>query len=69
MWRMQPSGGEEVRGAESRRTWRGFERSHLKPDREIVLGSAWPLPPDEKALIGDLTEDEDHLFLTAILSA
>jgi len=27
------------------------------------------LPPDEDALISDLTEDEDHLFLAAVLDA
>jgi hypothetical protein len=41
----------------------------LERDREEVLDAARPLPPDEETLIGDLTEDEDRLFLAAILSA
>jgi hypothetical protein len=28
-----------------------------------------PLPPDEDVLIDDLTEDEDRLFLAAVLEA
>jgi len=27
------------------------------------------MPPDEDVLIDDLTEDEDHLFLAAVLDA
>jgi hypothetical protein len=34
-----------------------------------VLDAARPLPPDEEVLIGDLTEEEDRLFLEAIMSA
>jgi hypothetical protein len=34
-----------------------------------VLDAAKPLPPDEDAVIGDLSEDEDRIFLTAILNA
>ena len=41
----------------------------LERDREEVLNAARPLPPDEEVLIGDLTEDEDRLFLEAIMSA
>ena len=40
----------------------------LERGREEVLNAARPLPPDEEVLIGDLTEDEDRLFLEAILS-
>ena len=38
-------------------------------DKDDVLAAARPLPPDENALIGDLTEDEDRLFLAAVLDA
>lgn len=41
----------------------------LERDRKIVLDAARPLPPHEEALIDDLTEDEDRLFLTAVLNA
>jgi hypothetical protein len=34
-----------------------------------VLDAARPLPPDEDVLISDITEDEDRLVLTAVLSA
>ena len=37
--------------------------------RDTVLAAARPLPPDEDALISDLTEDEDCLFLAAVLDA
>jgi hypothetical protein len=38
-------------------------------DRNDVLGAARPLPPDADVLIDNLTEDEDRLFLAAILEA
>ena len=38
-------------------------------DRNDVLSAARPLPPDADVLIDDLTEDEDRLFLAAILDA
>jgi hypothetical protein len=41
----------------------------LERDRNDVLDAARPLPPDAGVLIEDLTEDEDHLFLTARLEA
>jgi hypothetical protein len=34
-----------------------------------VLDAARPLPPDEDVLINDLTEDEDRLFLAAVVNA
>jgi hypothetical protein len=37
--------------------------------REAVLNAARPLPPNEDSLIGDLTEDEDRLFLDGVLEA
>ena len=40
----------------------------LERGREQVLNAARPLPPDEEVLIGDLTEEEDRLFLEAIMS-
>ncbi|HXP20302.1 MAG TPA: hypothetical protein VN840_11720 [Streptosporangiaceae bacterium] len=44
----------------------GVTRERAKGD---VLAAAHPLPPDEEVLIDDLTEDEDHLFLAAVLEA
>ena len=41
----------------------------LERDRNDVLDAARPLTPDADVLIDDLTEDEDRLFLTAILEA
>jgi hypothetical protein len=41
----------------------------LERDRNDVLDAARPLPPDADVLIDDLTEDEDRLFLAAILEA
>jgi len=37
--------------------------------RDDVLAAARPLPPDDDALIDDLTEDEDRLFVAAVLDA
>jgi len=37
--------------------------------RDDVLAAAQPLPPDKDVLIDDLTEDEDRLFLAAVLEA
>jgi hypothetical protein len=52
----------EVHRAESKGTT-------LERDRNDVLDAARPLPPDADVLINDLTEDEDRLFLAAILEA
>jgi hypothetical protein len=41
----------------------------LERDRNDVLDAARPPPPDADVLIDDLTEDEDRLFLAAILEA
>ena len=41
----------------------------LEHDRNDVLDAARPLPPDADVLIDDLTEDEDRIFLAAILEA
>ena len=41
----------------------------LERGRSDVLDSARPLPPDGDVVIDDLTEDEDRLFLAAILEA
>lgn len=38
-------------------------------DKGDVLAAARPLPPDEDVLIADLTEDEDRIFLAAVLDA
>jgi hypothetical protein len=41
----------------------------LERDRDDVLDAAKPLPSGEDALIDDLSDDEDRLFLAAILDA
>ena len=41
----------------------------LERDKHDVLDAARPLPPDEDVMIGGITEDEDRLFLAAILDA
>ena len=41
----------------------------LERDRDDVLDTARPLPSGEDALIADLSEDEDRIFLTAVLDA
>ena len=41
----------------------------LERSREDVLGAARPLPPDEDVVIRDLSEEEDRLFLGAILDS
>jgi hypothetical protein len=45
------------------------EGANLERSREDVLRAARPLPPDDEVLIEDLTEDEDRIFLDAILNA
>lgn len=37
--------------------------------RDDVLAAARPLPPDKDALMSDLTEDEDRLFIATVLDA
>ena len=39
----------------------------LERDKCDVLDAARPLPPDEDVMIGDLTQDEDRLFIAAML--
>jgi hypothetical protein len=39
----------------------------LERDKRDVLDAARPLPPDEDVMIGDLTQDEDRLFIATIL--
>jgi hypothetical protein len=41
----------------------------LERDKHDVLEAARPLPPDEDMMIAGITEDEDRLFLAAILDA
>ncbi len=41
----------------------------LERDRTEVLEAARPLPPDEEAIIADLTEEEDRVFIAAIMGA
>ncbi len=52
----------EARGSDSA----GPSRERTRDD---VLAAARPLPPDEDALMSDLTEDEDRLFIAAVLDA
>jgi hypothetical protein len=47
----------------------GSSGTTLERDREEVLAAARPLPPDEEAVIADLTEEEDRLFIEAIMGA
>jgi len=44
----------------------GLSRERGKDD---VLAAARPLPPDEDVLIDGLTDDEDRLFIAAVLDA
>jgi len=41
----------------------------LERSKEEVLAAARPLPPDEDALIEDLTDEEERIFVEAILNA
>lgn len=41
----------------------------LERGREEVLAAAQPLPPDEEALIEGLTDEEERIFVEAILNA
>jgi len=41
----------------------------LERSKEDVLAAARPLPPHEEMIIKDLTEDEERIFLDAILNA
>ena len=52
----------EARRPESR----GASRERSRKD---VLAAARPLPPDDEVLMDDLTEDEDRLFIAAVLDA
>lgn len=46
-----------------------FPGESLERSKEEVLAAAKPLPPDDEAVIEDLTEEEDRIFLDAILNA
>jgi hypothetical protein len=41
----------------------------LERSPEEVLASLRPLPPADEMLIEDLTEEEDRLFMAAVLDA
>ena len=58
-----------MRDVRSRCTQDGFQRNDPRAGQEEVLEAARPLPPDEEALIADLTEKEDRLFIEAIMDA
>ncbi len=47
----------------------GSQGTTVERDKDDVLDAARPLPPDEDVLMDDLTEDEDRIFLAAILNA
>lgn len=47
--------------------WRASES--LERGRDEVLRAMRPLPLEDEMLIDDLSEDEDHRFMAAILSA
>lgn len=40
----------------------------LERSKEDVLDAARPLPPDDDVVIEDLSDEEDRLFLAAILN-
>jgi hypothetical protein len=41
----------------------------LERSREEVLAAARPLPPHEEMVIEDLTDEEERIFIEAILDA
>jgi hypothetical protein len=41
----------------------------LERSREEVLAAARPLPPHEEMMIEDLTDEEERIFIEAILDA
>jgi hypothetical protein len=41
----------------------------LEQTREDVLDAARPLPPDEDVIIRELSDEEDRLFVGAILGS
>jgi len=45
------------------------QRPSRERSRDDVLAAARPLPPDEDVRMDDLTEDEDRLFIAAVLDA
>jgi hypothetical protein len=59
----------EVRDVRARSTQASLPGGTRERDKDDVLAAARPLPPDEDVLIDDLTEDEDRLFLAAVLEA
>jgi hypothetical protein len=65
--RVTVEGGRGVSEADMHRT--GPSSATFERTRDEVLREARPLPPDDDVLIGDLTEDEDRLFLEAISAA
>lgn len=45
------------------------ETGNLERSKHEVLTAARPLPDDDDSVIEDLTDDEDRLFVDAILNA
>jgi hypothetical protein len=73
---MSPVGGARYSGSKIEVAM--SEQESRKPDprgrslersKDDVLAAAQPLPRDEDVLIDDLTEDEDRLFIAAVLDA
>jgi hypothetical protein len=59
---------QELEQEEERKT-RGISYPAAAPRTTRQQAPAGPLPPDEDVLIDDLTEDEDRLFVAAVLDA
>ena len=45
----------------------GFQEPGRERSRDDVLAAARPLPSDEDVVIDGLTEDEDRVFVAAVL--
>jgi hypothetical protein len=48
---------------------RASKGAALQRSKEEVLAAARPLPPHEEMLIEDLTDEEERVFVEAILDA
>jgi hypothetical protein len=68
-WRIGISWYPEVRDAMSdpEAHMPASRTATLERSREEVLDAARPLPPDDDVVIEDLSDEEDRLFLAAIL--
>jgi 8-oxo-dGTP pyrophosphatase MutT (NUDIX family) len=66
-WSARLGGKDAMSGPEAHVPASGV--ATLERSREDVLGAARPLPPDEDVVIRELSEEEDRLFLGAILDS